>query len=80
MRNLISGLAFLAVVSWWPAFCQDVAPPLDIGGRSNDKIEYDQHWISAQKRVGTARPNARCSPFRSPFQGQGQETRPPAGA
>jgi len=44
MRNPTSGLVFLAFVSSWVAFAQDVAPPLDIGGRSNDKIEYDEHW------------------------------------
>jgi hypothetical protein len=44
MRNLTSGLVFLVIVSWWPAFCQDVAPPLDIGGRSDDTFEYDEHW------------------------------------
>jgi len=44
MRYTTSGLALLAAVSSWVAFAQDVAPPLDIGGGSDDKVEYDEHW------------------------------------
>ncbi len=44
MRYTTTGLALLAALSSWVAFSQDVAPPLDIGGRGDDKIEYDEHW------------------------------------